>query len=50
MDLNELQSEVVKLLSLLNDRQPGLFTWNQFLADRLKSVVTLAAKAGIKVG
>jgi hypothetical protein len=31
ISLDELQSETEKLLSLLKDRQPGLFIWNRLL-------------------
>jgi hypothetical protein len=48
MNLDELQTEIEKLSLLLRDRQPGLFTWNGFLKERLENVVNLAAKAGIK--
>lgn len=47
MNLEKLQEETEKLLALLQDRQPGLMTWNMFLKERLESVVTLAAEAGI---
>ncbi len=48
MDLDELESEVEKLLALLRNRQPGLMTWNMFLGERLKSIVDMAARAGVK--
>lgn len=38
MNLDKLQAEVEKLLSLLKDRQPGLTTWNMFLEERLKTI------------
>jgi len=47
MNLDELQIEVEKLLSLLKDRQ-GTFMWSQFLADRLKNIKHMAEKAGIR--
>jgi hypothetical protein len=47
MNLDELKNETEKLLSLLNDRQPGLFTWNTLLSEQLKTVVNLASQAGI---
>lgn len=47
MNLDELQSEVEKLLSLLKNRQPGLFTWNDFLAERLKNIKQMIEKAGL---
>lgn len=48
MDLDELQKETEKLLSLLRDRQQGTMAWNMFLGERLTAIVKLAAKAGIK--
>ena len=48
MDLNKLQEETEKLLSLLKEREQGLMTWNLFLAEKLKSIVDLAAQAGIR--
>jgi len=47
MDLDKLQAEVEKLLSLLHDRQPGLISWNMFMEERLKSIVDMIAAAGI---
>lgn len=47
MNLDELQSEVEKLLSLLRDRQTGLMSWNMFLEDRLKKIKVLMENAGI---
>jgi hypothetical protein len=47
MDLDKLQAEVEKLLSLLQDRQPGLISWNMFMEERLKSIVKMIAAAGI---
>ena len=41
MDFDELQDEVEKLLALLKDRQPGLVTWNELLADRLVAIQKL---------
>lgn len=38
MNLDELQVEVEKLLSLLKDRQPGLVTWHMFIGERLKAL------------
>lgn len=47
MNLDELQAEVEKLLALLKDRQPGLFTWNEFLANRLRTIKAIIEKAGL---
>jgi hypothetical protein len=47
MNLDELQLETEKLLSLLKDRQTGLITWNSFLRDRLCTIHALIEKAGI---
>ena len=47
MNLDEVQTEVEKLLSLLNDRQPGTMTWNSFLSERLHTIHGLIEKAGI---
>lgn len=38
IDLDELQSEADKLVSLLKDRQPGLATWNRLLQERAESL------------
>ena len=34
IDLDQLQNETEKLLSLLKDRQPGLMAWNIFLKEK----------------
>lgn len=47
MDLDKLQSECERLLSLLKDRQQGMFTWNAFVAERLQAIKKLANDAGI---
>ena len=31
INLDKLQGEAEKLLSLLKDRQPGLMAWNEFM-------------------
>ena len=38
MDLDKLQNEAEKLLALLKDRQPGLFTWKIMLVERINSI------------
>lgn len=38
MNLDELQNEVEKLLSLLRAREIGLMSWNELLLDRLKTI------------
>lgn len=45
VNLDELQQEAEKLLSLLNDRQPGLMTWNEFLHERIKKLHALTSQA-----
>lgn len=45
VNLNELETETRKLLSLLEDRQPGLATWNDAMRDSLKIIRTLSEKA-----
>lgn len=48
MNLDELQIELEKTLALLKDRQPGMMTWNMFLADRLKAIKKMIEAAGIE--
>lgn len=48
MNLDELQSEVERLLSLLRDRQPGLFSWNDYLRSRLSTIRKMIEDAGVK--
>ena len=38
INLDELQCEAEKLVSLLKDRNPGLMTWNDSLSKQLKSL------------
>ena len=38
MTLTELKSEVEKLMSLLDDPQPGLSTWHTFVSLRLIAI------------
>lgn len=45
INLDELQQEVEKLLSLLRDRQPGLMCWNEFLHERIKNLHALTSQA-----
>lgn len=45
VNLDELQQEVERILNLLKDRQPGLFTWNGFMHERLQSLYVLISKA-----
>lgn len=42
--LDELQDEVNKLNVLLNDRQPGMFTWHEFLNQRLTEIYRIITK------
>ena len=37
-NLDELQKEVEKLLTLLKDRQPGLVSWHTFLQQRIDDI------------
>ena len=39
--LDELQEEAEKLLSLLQDRRPGLYTWNRFLKESMGAMHSL---------
>lgn len=48
MNLEELEKETEKLLSLLRNREPGAMIWNKMLKDKLEIIVEMAAKAGIK--
>lgn len=43
MNLDTLQQETEKLLSLLQDRHPGLIAWNVALRRQLSEVKKLAA-------
>ena len=38
ISLSELKEELQKTLSLLNDPQPGLFTWSGFLSERMQNL------------
>ena len=43
--LDDLQLETEKLLALLNDRQPGLMSWNEFMQERLQNLHRLTSQA-----
>lgn len=45
--LDELKTEVDKLQKLLEDRQTGLFTWWDFLAERLNKINEISKQMGI---
>lgn len=45
INLDELQQEAEKLLSLLKDRQMGLMSWNGCFCERLKSMHALTSRA-----
>lgn len=45
IDLDELQREAEKLLDLLNDRQPGLMSWNFMMKARLAKIYQISATA-----
>ena len=36
--LEKMKDEVNKLKALLDDPQPGLFTWHGFVDERIKSI------------
>jgi len=42
--IDELLKELKKLVGLLEDPQPGLFTWCKFLRERLEGVYELIGK------
>lgn len=37
-NIDELKSHCEKLLNLLNDPHPGLLTWQEHVADRVKKI------------
>ena len=43
--LDDLQTEVEKLLLLLKDRQTGLMGWNGWMKERLENIHHLTGKA-----
>lgn len=45
ISLDELQQETQKLLALLQDRQPGILGWHDFMHDRLVNLHRLTSKA-----
>ncbi len=45
INLDDLQQETEKLLALLNDRQPGLMSWNEFVQERLQNLYKLTSQA-----
>ena len=47
MDLVKFQEEVRKLHSLLEDKQVGLYSWNEMLSQQIQIVVDMAKVAGI---
>lgn len=49
INLEELKEEAEKLVHLLKDPHPGLFTWNKFLRQRLDAIARVSSiwkKAG----
>lgn len=46
MDLDKLQEETEKLLALLKDRQSGLYTWHESMAERMVAIKRLIKEAG----
>jgi hypothetical protein len=45
VDLDNLQTEVEKLLSLLKHREPGLMSWNMFLLERFRNLHKITSQA-----
>ena len=45
INLDDLEEEAKKLLSLLENRQPGLMTWNGFMRERVESLHKLTSQA-----
>jgi len=41
VNLDELHQEAKKLVALLDDRQPGLMSWNQFMQERMQKLHAL---------
>lgn len=41
IDLEDLKTELQKTLSLLEDNERGLFTWNNFLNMRLTNIYNM---------
>ena len=41
IDLDELERVVLKLKALLDDRHPGLFTWNDAMGRNLRDLTNL---------
>ena len=50
LDLNALEDEARKLVTLLEHREPGLFTWHCFLRDRLQAIRALTNGLGLEGG
>lgn len=44
INLDELQEETEKLLALLKDRQPGLFTWNELFKKKMEKTHSLLSQ------
>lgn len=38
ISVGDVRQEVEKLLSLLNDPQPGIMTWGSFMSERLRNI------------
>jgi hypothetical protein len=45
VNLDEVKEEARKLLALLEDPHPGLFTWNDFLRIRFERMHELSSQA-----
>jgi hypothetical protein len=41
IDLDELEAVVLKLKDLLADRQPGLWTWQLMMGDRMRELLEI---------
>lgn len=44
VDLKQLQEDAERLLALLKDPHPGLFTWNDALGKRMRSLNDLTSQ------
>lgn len=48
MTLEKLKEHVDKISALLNDPQPGLMSWNEFLDENLKAIIKGYYETGTK--
>lgn len=47
VNLDELQKEAERLVKLLQEREPGLATWNGAVLDQLRALKALIHAAGL---